>query len=293
MKKYWFSFLLFVCPLLIFSQVITIAEPRSMANSSVKFIGQSYDIKYHRLYINVNPGSGDINGYVLTKFIPLVNADTIDFDANSCLVIDSVIYHGNEVTFSHNNKKLLISNLSLISQNLDSIIVYYHGTPEASGFGSFYSSSQWLWTLSEPYGAPDWWPCKNDLSDKIDSIDIFIEHPSSYVAVANGLEQATIDLGNSRTLTHWKHKYPIATYLVAIAVAPYQYFDTNVTLRDGDLRIDNYVLSSAYNNAQNAMTNFSKVIKFYDSLIAPYPFMNERYGHVHFGWGGGMEHQTV
>jgi len=41
------------------------------------------------------------------------------------------------------------------------------------------------------------------------------------------------------------------------------------------------------------MTNFSKVIKFYDSLIAPYPFMNERYGHVHFGWGGGMEHQTV
>jgi len=21
--------------------------------------------------------------------------------------------------------------------------------------------------------------------------------------------------------------------------------------------------------------------------------MNERYGHVHFGWGGGMEHQTV
>lgn len=96
--------LLFVCPLLIFSQVITIAEPRSMANSSVKFIGQSYDIKYHRLYINVNPGSGDINGYVLTKFIPLVNADTIDFDANSCLVIDSVIYHGNEVTFSHNNK---------------------------------------------------------------------------------------------------------------------------------------------------------------------------------------------
>ena len=55
----------------------------------------------------------------------------MDFDANSCLVIDSVIYHGNEVTFSHNNKKLLISDLSLISQNLDSIIVYYHGTPEA------------------------------------------------------------------------------------------------------------------------------------------------------------------
>ena len=293
MKKYWFSFVFFVCPLLMFSQAIPTAEPRSMANSSEKFIGQSYNVKYHKLYINVNPGSDDVNGYVLTKFIPLLTADTMDFDANSCLVIDSVIYHGNEVTFSHNNKKLLISDLSLISQNLDSIIVYYHGTPEASGFGSFYSSAQWLWTLSEPYGAPDWWPCKNDLSDKIDSIDIFIEHPSSYVAVANGLEKATIDLGNSRTLTHWKHKYPIAAYLVAIAVAPYQYFNTYVPLQEGNLRIDNYVLSSEYTNAQNAMTNFSKVIKFYDSLIAPYPFMDERYGHVHFGWGGGMEHQTV
>lgn len=293
MKKSCFLFLLFICPLFAIAQNYMIAEPRSMAMGYEKFIGQSYDIKYHKLYINVNPGSGNVNGYVVSKFIPLSNADTMDFDAHNCLTIDSVIYHGNEVTFSHSNNRLLITGLSLMAQNLDSIIVYYHGTPVASGFGSFYSSTQWLWTLSEPFGAADWWPCKNDLSDKIDSIDICIEHPSSYVAVANGLEKSSIDLGNSRKLTHWQHRYPIAAYLVAIAVAPYQYFNTYVTLQDGALRIDNYVLSSEYNNAQNAMTNFTKVIKFYDSLIAPYPFMNERYGHAHFGWGGGMEHQTI
>jgi aminopeptidase N len=293
MRKSCFLFLLFICPLYAIAQNYMIAEPRSMAMGYEKFIGQSYDIKYHKLYINVNPGSGNVNGYVVSKFIPLSNADTMDFDAHNCLTIDSVIYHGNEVTFSHSNNRLLITGLSLMAQNLDSIIVYYHGTPVASGFGSFYSSTQWLWTLSEPFGAADWWPCKNDLSDKIDSIDICIEHPSSYVAVANGLEKSSIDLGNSRKLTHWQHRYPIAAYLVAIAVAPYQYFNTYVTLQDGALRIDNYVLSSEYNNAQNAMTNFTKVIKFYDSLIAPYPFMNERYGHAHFGWGGGMEHQTI
>jgi aminopeptidase N len=293
MKKSCFLFLIFICPLFAIAQNYIIAEPRSMAMGYEKFIGQSYDIKYHKLYINVNPGSGNVNGYVVSRFIPLSNADTMDFDAHNCLTIDSVIYHGNEVTFSHSNNRLLITGLSLMAQNLDSIIVYYHGTPVASGFGSFYSSTQWLWTLSEPFGAADWWPCKNDLSDKIDSIDICIEHPSSYVAVANGLEKSSIDLGNSRKLTHWQHRYPIAAYLVAIAVAPYQYFNTYVTLQDGALRIDNYVLSSEYNNAQNAMTNFTKVIKFYDSLIAPYPFMNERYGHAHFGWGGGMEHQTI
>ena len=31
-----------------------------------------------------------------------------------------------------------------------------------------------IWTLSEPYGARDWWPCKDDPSDKADSVDIKI-----------------------------------------------------------------------------------------------------------------------
>jgi hypothetical protein len=32
---------------------------------------------------------------------------------------------------------------------------------------------------------------------------------------------------------------------------------------------------------------------FFDSLFIPYPFMNEKYGHAQFNWGGGMEHQTI
>lgn len=293
MKKLFLSLLILIYPFFVYNQIFITPEPQSMTKRIDIFVGQGYDIKYHKLYISVTPGSDHISGGVFTKFIPLDDTDTMDFDANQCLVIDSVIYHGNAMTFIHQNNRLIIKNLTLVSQSLDSIIIYYHGTPAASGFGSFYSDSQWLWTLSEPFGASDWWPCKNDLSDKIDSIDIFIEHPSNYIAVANGLEQSKVDLVNSRTLTHWKHKYPVATYLIAIAVAPYHYFNVHIPLTEGDLQIDNYVLSSAYNNAQNAMPNFSKVMKFYDSLIAPYPFMNERYGHAHFGWGGGMEHQTI
>ena len=56
MKKYWFSFVFFVCPLLMFFQAILPAEPRSMANSFEKFIGQSYNFKYNKLYIIFNPG---------------------------------------------------------------------------------------------------------------------------------------------------------------------------------------------------------------------------------------------
>jgi hypothetical protein len=31
----------------------------------------------------------------------------------------------------------------------------------------------------------------------------------------------------------------------------------------------------------------------FDTLFGIYPFQNEKYGHAQFGWGGGMEHQTM
>lgn len=31
----------------------------------------------------------------------------------------------------------------------------------------------------------------------------------------------------------------------------------------------------------------------YSQLFGLYPFADEKYGHAQFGWGGGMEHQTI
>ncbi|MBK9454408.1 MAG: hypothetical protein IPO24_01910 [Bacteroidetes bacterium] len=44
-----------------------------------------------------------------------------------------------------------------------------------------------IWTLSEPYGASDWWPCKQTLNDKIDSIDVFVTSPELYKVGGPGL----------------------------------------------------------------------------------------------------------
>ena len=35
------------------------------------------------------------------------------------------------------------------------------------------------------------------------------------------------------------------------------------------------------------------MLRLYDSLFVRYPFINEKYGHAQFTWGGGMEHQTM
>jgi aminopeptidase N len=34
-------------------------------------------------------------------------------------------------------------------------------------------------------------------------------------------------------------------------------------------------------------------LQLYHNLFGDYPFIKEKYGHVQFGWGGGMEHQTA
>lgn len=61
--------------------------------------------------------------------------------------------------------------------------------------------------------ARDWWPCKNGLDDKADSIDVFITAPAQYKAASNGLWQSeTVVAGGTKKITHWKHRYPIATY---------------------------------------------------------------------------------
>jgi len=88
---------------------------------------------------------------------------------------------------------------------LDSVSIFYKGVPPNNGFGSFetttHAGTPVLWTLSEPYGSRDWWPCKNGLDDKADSIDILVTTPSQYKAASNGmLQNETLIAGGKKQL---------------------------------------------------------------------------------------------
>ncbi|MPM09433.1 hypothetical protein SDC9_55750 [bioreactor metagenome] len=265
-----------------------------------KFVGQEYDLKYHRFNWTVDPASNYISGSVTSYFVAVQNnLSQIDFSLKDNMWVDSVKYHGSPAMSVHVSNEVRITGFPAIaSGTLDSITVYYHGAPQAtSGFISFVTSTHGsgtpaLWTLSEPYGAYEWWPCKNDLSDKIDSIDVYVTHPNGYHAGSNGL-LISETVGASETTAHWKHRYPIAAYLIAIAVTNYTIFTDTFTISQGTLPVVNYAYPENVGDAQWYVAGLEPVMQFYDSLIAPYPYMNEKYGHAEFGWGGGMEHQTM
>jgi aminopeptidase N len=261
----------------------------------------TYDIHYNRCEWFTDPSVRYIKGAVTTYFKPKTAPfSQMQFDLDTIFTIDSVKYHNTQLTYSKLPAGILQINLpsSLPLGNTDSLTIFYQGVPPSSGFGSFVNathatSSPIQWTLSEPFGAKDWWPCKQDLNDKIDSLDIIVTNPLAYRAASNGILLSETVSGSNKT-AHWKTRYPTAAYLVAIAVTDYVNYSDYVPLSATDsIEVLNYVFPEALASAQPLTQSIVEIITFFDSLTIIYPFAAEKYGHAQFNWGGGMEHQTM
>ncbi len=255
------------------------------------------DFIYHRCEWKVDPAVYYINGKVTTHFIPNAVITQMEFDLSDSLQVDSVKYHGANISFTHNLEILNVNfSSALPASSVDSVTVFYQGAPATTGFGSFDTSMHAgipvLWTLSEPYGAKDWWPCKQNLYDKIDSVDIVVTSPSQYTAASNGILAHDIVTGITRTCT-WKHRYPIAAYLVCFAVTNYSVYTHFVPFNGDTVEVINYVYPEDIINAQNGTANIIAQMQLFDTLFGAYPFTNEKYGHAQCNFGGGMEHQTI
>lgn len=262
-------------------------------------IKDNYDLRYHRFFWVVDPSVNAISGSVTSYFVAKnQNISRAEFELASNMVADSAINASSHAVFHHDGNTLtIVLNREVAAGKLDSVTVYYHGSPGSSGFGSFatdkHNEVPVLWTLSEPFGASEWWPSKNDLTDKIDSIDVYVVHPAGTHAASNGLLIGENSHGDSGLITHWKHRYPIASYLIAIAVTNYSRFSDTYSGSYGSFEIQNYVYPEDSASLRKQAQLVVPVLEIFEELYGPYPFRKEKYGQAQFGWGGGMEHQTM
>lgn len=289
-----------------FNQIIE-AEAKSASktiNYKANINTANYDVTYHRLDFTINPSVAFINGVVTTDFTAKSDLSTVTFDLANNMTVSDVTQNGSVLSFSQNANDELVITLSttLLEGQSTSVKITYNGNPISSGFGSFEQSTHngdpVIWTLSEPYGAKGWWPCKQDLNDKIDKIDVFITTPQfnasneEYIAVSNGLEQSQTVNGANKT-THFKHQYAIPAYLIAIAVTNYEVYSHTVANNGNPFDIVNYVYPENFASAQSQTGVTVDIMDLFTQLFEEYPFADEKYGHAQFGWGGGMEHTTV
>ena len=257
-----------------------------------------YDVTYSKLEFTVNPSVFNIVGKVTTTFKALSNMNTVTFELTNQLTVSSVKKGITNLAFSQNDSNELIITLpaTVTAGNSETVEINYSGAPstenQAFSTGTHGSSIPVLTTLSEPYGALDWWPCKQDLNDKIDAIDIYITAPSQYLSSSNGVEVSRTINGANAT-TRFSHNYPIPAYLVAIAVSNYAKKNTGTAGTVTTFPIVDYIYPE--NDNATTATNLARtapIINFYETKIGAYPFNTEKYGHTQWNWGGGMEHST-
>jgi aminopeptidase N len=289
-------------PDLIFSDKMALQESKSFHLKSSFVESQNYsayDLIYQRMEWEINPHVRYIKGNV-TSYVKSLTQELneIEFDLDSVMLVDSIKQNNQILSFSRIANKVIIPLLNPLSENqLDSLKIYYQGEPKESGFGTFsktmHNNVPNIWTLSEPYGAMEWWPCKQSLSDKIDSIDIIVTTPVPFRTASNGV-LVSEEIKDEFNRMHWKHRFPIASYLLAISITNYDSYSDFLNLIDGrQIEVLNYVYPEDLNEAKTKTPQTLEIMSLFNDLIGEYPFADEKYGHAQFGWGGGMEHQTM
>ena len=263
----------------------------------------NYDVTYHKLEFTVDPAIYFITGQVTTTYTALTNNMlSVTFDMANEMTVSSVTKNGVPLAFSESGNNELIITLpspQLIGTSA-TVKINYSGVPPVNGFASFasemHNGTPVLWTLSEPYGARDWWPCKQDLNDKINSIDVYITAPSQYISVSNGVEPEAPVINGTQKTTHFHHNYPIPAYLICMAVTNYDVYTQlpNSATPTVTYPIVNYIYPETNSlSVQNQLAQTPLILDYFSTLFETYPYSNEKYGHAQFGWGGGMEHTTV
>jgi aminopeptidase N len=268
-----------------------------------------YDVTFYHLDVSLERTSTYINGNVLIKAnVQTQQMEQFAFELHPDLVIDSAKVNGQLLPVSRNGGEATITlPAPLPNAEMFEVAVFYKGTPPsgasaAIGNGLSNATAQdWnkqvTWSLSEPFSAYEWWPCKQVLTDKADSVYVFVTTSSDNRVGSNGLLTAQAPLPNNKIRYEWKSRYPVDYYLVSVAVSDYQeysFYAKPEGLSDSIL-IQNYLYShpDLLPTFQNDINETAPLLVLYSRLFGLYPFWKEKYGHSMAPMGGGMEHQTM
>ncbi len=280
--------------------------PESGPESIQEVLMNKYDVKFYHLNLNLERTSTDISGWVRSISIAISPLDTFAFELYNAMILDSVFSGTQKLLTAHvgNFCYAKFPTTKALGALLD-IKVYYHGTPPKPGTAAIgdgitnatdaSSGLQVTYTLSQPYSAEEWWPCKQSLQDKIDSSYVYITTDSANKVGSNGKLKNTVVIGNKKRY-EWQQTNPIECYLISVAVTKYyDYSFYAYPVNTPPILIQNYIYDNPTTIAamKPQFNNTKSIMELYCKLFGPYAFANEKYGHSMAPLGGGMEHQTM
>ena len=209
------------------------------------------------------------------------------------LPVSAVSVNGQPAIYTYSSPDLRISLDNV--QNGDTLLVAvsYSGNPKQDPqWGGFYFSGPYAFNLgvgfaSDPHNfGRVWFPCFDNFVDRA-TYDFSITVDSSDRAYANGLLQSTTQNSDQTETFHWQMNDPIPTYLVAVAIAPYEEVRMNV---DG-IPVLLTALAADTSNLRKSFENLPTCIRTFVSSYGEHTFDRIGFNTVPFN-SGAMEHAT-
>lgn len=149
----------------------------------------------------------------------------------------------------------------------------------------------WIATAVQGDGCDLFWPCIDYPTGEPKLVDLHITVPAPLVAPGNGVFLGMTEKDGWRTY-NWRAKFP-NTYAIALDVGPYETLTATYESRYGDtIPMVFWHLKGRAEKAKALFAEFTPMLDFYEQMIGPYPFRDEKMGVVetpHLG----MEHQTI
>lgn len=236
------------------------------------------------------------------------------YTVSACTVTDSVgSYSVTPTTPPANNssyRRTITFQRPINLGETFTITVSYSGVTANVGLGSFFAGRQQgdnqntsaplvVCSLSQPYYAGTWWPCKDgDVQQPGDNIDratlnMAIAAPNPMTGLSNGVLVGTDALSGNRTRFRYATSYTMPTYLAFIAVSTYNQFSVNYNYPGGSMPV-RFSIYPGSDNATNrqAWQAVPDMLEAFRPVYGLYPFVNEQYGIYQFEFNGGEEHQT-
>jgi Peptidase family M1 domain/Peptidase M1 N-terminal domain len=258
------------------------------------------NVLHYDLTLEVNPDSEWLTGVCAIRTEVLVDGlATFQVRLDDAFTIDAVEIDSLGIAWHRLDDATIEATLDRAydAGEVFTLTVSYNGHPESANWGSIIFTTEGndplVYTLSQPWFAYTWWPTKDDLTDKATG-DLRIIVPSDLTAAANGVLLSETDLGDDRTEFHFRTQYQTVPYLFCFAASAYNRFAGVWEYGDITMPLEFYIFPEDDNQTnRNKWLRSGDMLTVFSDVYGVYPFANEKYGIYGFGFGGGMEHQTM
>ncbi len=261
-----------------------------------------FDVLHYKLTLLVDFEPGNLHGSVTTTFkVTTESMDQFVLDFRDNMQVLEVSIHDPYQTpldFTHQDDLVVVElPVPLTSGQAAKIQVTYTGVPQPEGLFGFQfqetsEGSPVAITVSEPWSARSWWPCKDYPNDKA-LVTFFLVVPEGLTAVANGNLVSRTPALNQYQMFIWHETNPLPTYLVSLAVSEYEKISQLYVGPGGIFNLQHYVYPYLKEQAQNDFAILPEMFDFTGSILGQYPFNGEKYGMAICNWDAAMEHPTV